>query len=95
MCELIYRSALLNLYANTDDCNIDHCAVPIPVIRQNILDQPTIEAEPVRHGYWILKDSGEGLRRVCSRCGNESKQETPFCAHCGARMDGGTKNENA
>ena len=33
---------LMELYANTPDCNIDDCHVAIPVIRQNILDMPTI-----------------------------------------------------
>ena len=46
------------------------------------------KAEPIRH-RWLLKDDGEGLRCVCSHCGKESKEETPFCAQCGAVMDGG------
>ncbi len=33
---------LIELYANTLDCNIDNCHVSIPVIRQNILDMPTV-----------------------------------------------------
>lgn len=50
------------------------------------------EVAPVIHARWLLKDDGEGLRRVCSSCGKESKQETPFCAQCGAMMDGGKEN---
>lgn len=46
------------------------------------------KAEPIRNS-WLMRDDGEGLRIVCSRCGKESKQETPFCAQCGAKMDGG------
>ena len=33
---------LMELYSNTPDCNIDDCHVAISVIRQNILDMPTV-----------------------------------------------------
>lgn len=33
---------LMKLYENTPELNIDNFNVPIPVIRQNILDMPTI-----------------------------------------------------
>lgn len=39
---LINADELMELYENTPDCNIDDCSVPIPVIRQNILDMPTV-----------------------------------------------------
>ena len=39
---LINADELMELYDNTPDCNIDDCHVSIPVIRQNILDMPTI-----------------------------------------------------
>lgn len=48
------------------------------------------KAEPIRNS-WLMRDDGEGLRIVCSRCGKESKEEKPFCAECGAMMDGGTE----
>jgi hypothetical protein len=32
----------MKLYENTLECNIDDCHVAIPVIRQNILDMPTV-----------------------------------------------------
>lgn len=65
--------------------------------------QPTVEAEPIRHGHWT--DNGEVI--ICSECGHfsyymdcedeyidEDGVETwslgyPFyCKHCGAKMDG-------
>ena len=54
---------------------------------------PTIEAEPVVHGRWILKDDhGSG---VCSNCHRQDKIDplAGFCRYCGARMDGGDQNE--
>lgn len=69
---------------------------------------PTIDAEPVKHGHWIEKEyeydglMAEKMFRTCSVCGKEQMQKlddnfkpflTPYCANCGAKMDGG--NENA
>ena len=56
--------------------------------------EPTVEAEPVRHGNWIKyyeTDEGRSLR--CSKClmvfwvGNG--REGNYCPHCGAKMDEG------
>ena len=49
---LIDADVLMELYADSKDFSIAMCNVPIPVVRQNILDMPTIEAEPVKHGRW-------------------------------------------
>lgn len=47
--DLISRSELLELYADTDEIKFDVCNVPIPVVRQNILDMPAVDAViPVR-----------------------------------------------
>lgn len=62
---------------------------PLDEVDDVIAAAPTIDYAPVIHARWLMRDDGEGLRRVCSRCGKESKQETPFCAQCGAMMDGG------
>jgi hypothetical protein len=55
------------------------------------LKQPTIEAEPVRHGRWIVG----GQEIYCSECNGESlynafgaSKFSDFCPRCGARMDG-------
>lgn len=58
-------------------------------------EQPTIEAEPVRHGQWseIYCYTEHGVSMAdyeCTNCGAEiSKQrdDTPkYCEHCGAVM---------
>ena len=52
------------------------------------IKQPTIEAEPVVHGEWILKDDhGKG---VCSNCHRQDKIDplAGFCRYCGADMRG-------
>lgn len=66
-------------------------------------EMPTIEAEPVRHGRWILQDTSYWrstnagdvqINRVnlkCSVCGwrNYEKKYYNFCPNCGKKMDGG------
>ena len=58
---------------------------------------PTIDAEPVRHGWWIdmqEDDATEGMWR-CSECGSDRYFDifTPeeagcyYCPNCGAKMD--------
>jgi Fe2+ or Zn2+ uptake regulation protein len=51
-------------------------------------DIPTIEAEPVKHGQWILKDkNGNG---VCSNCHRQDNIDplATHCRYCGADMRG-------
>ena len=52
--------------------------------------QPTIEAEPVKHGKWI-KDKDRDMLR-CSVCKNFCVENwyywLRYCPDCGARMDG-------
>ena len=76
------------------------------ILHEIIDNQPTIEAEPVRHGRWIECDYKEirhgeiwtehraGL--CCSECRTafQKKKMTykQYCAACGAKMDGGADN---
>jgi DNA-directed RNA polymerase subunit RPC12/RpoP len=64
-------------------------------IEMALKEAPTIEAEPVRHGRWV-----EGVPYICSECGKPAPEEennseyykcwlSPYCPHCGAKMDGG------
>ena len=56
-------------------------------------DAPTIDAEPVKHGWWIKLDRDIA---VCSECGRHENallvDSYPYC-HCGAKMDGGAEDE--
>lgn len=61
-------------------------------------DAPTIEAEPVKHGKWVIAKDKDGFAMwdACSSCGHglhyvcEGKR-FPYCPNCGARMDGDSK----
>ena len=48
--------------------------------------QPTIDAEPVRHGKWIEYPTADGMNQ-CSACGVLRFGESKYCPNCGARMD--------
>lgn len=60
-------------------------------IMRVIDDQPTIEAEPVRHGRWNYRHEDDWC--YCTACGTDAEEsngeclETDYCPHCGARMD--------
>ena len=73
------------------------------VFKRDIDNALTIEAEPTKHGRWLIGagENGEPIGTYCSECGwswerniaaiqlNKvfSRIETPRCPYCGARMD--------
>lgn len=68
-------------------------ALPSPemrVTKQLIEEAPTIDAEPVKHGHWIIIDDVEKFLAKCSECGRVEDtrliENYPYC-HCGAKMD--------
>ncbi len=67
------------------------------IAKRIVSEQPTIEAEPVRHGWWIKIEPSINLqsRWKCSRikCGGIVHAITDYCPNCGARMDGGADND--
>lgn len=50
MAEYIEREELLELYRMDDPVLNENGHVPLPVIRQNIMDIPAADVAPVRHG---------------------------------------------
>ena len=58
-------------------------------------DAPTIESEPVRHGYWENANGRpKTYIRKCSVCGKEAYFcgrgcSYKYCPNCGAKMCGG------
>ncbi len=54
---------------------------------------PTVEAEPVRHGYWGDEWFNHKLKIVCSVCGCFADKWTDYCPNCGAKMNGERKEE--
>ena len=51
---------------------------------------PTIEAEPVRHGRWVLVGAdkrGRGGVFNCTTCNRCRPHKSDYCPNCGAKMD--------
>ncbi|MBQ5389866.1 MAG: hypothetical protein IIU58_03060 [Clostridia bacterium] len=74
---------------------LPECKYP-DALKAAVERQPTIEAEPVRHGGWMKIEPTISLqsRWKCSRskCGGIVHAITDYCPYCGARMDGGADN---
>ncbi|MGM9598672.1 MAG: hypothetical protein ACI3VY_01995 [Faecousia sp.] len=70
----------------------------------SISQQPTIDAEPVRHGHWEYVNTHPFQTYYsCSECGNVTDDyifnnqtlqydKLYYCPNCGAKMDGGDNN---
>lgn len=52
-------------------------------LKKILRDSPTVDAEPVRHGYWIE----DFMDFICSECGEHSDKKTPGCPYCRSKMD--------
>ena len=54
-----------------------------------IYEFPTIEAEPVRRGRWIVRDNPctNWYKVACSKCGYGGVMTWNYCTHCGAKME--------
>lgn len=59
----------------------------IGTVGELIAKQPTIEAEPVRHGNWNY-DCPNAIF-VCSECLMMYRDNPNYCPRCGAKMDVG------
>lgn len=60
----------------------------------DIDNAPTIEAEPVRHGQWIIEMDDMGwLKYTCPNCGYVKRTDIHvslgwnYCPNCGTKMD--------
>ena len=79
---LIDANALMN--------RIGHDTAFSALLEELLDEQPTIDAEPVRHGKWIGYAGTIG--NECSVCGKwidvlQGTGEMNYCPNCGCRMD--------
>lgn len=93
MAEYIEREGLLELYKMDDPILNENGHVPLPVIRQNIMDIPAADVAPVVHGRWIDGDPYCPICRKDKFRGLDadvwSDWKPDYCPNCGAKMDGG------
>lgn len=91
MPRLIDADKLKNHYAWWENGTAEMTLAEAKLNFDIIIDvQPTVDAEPVRHGRWI-EEIGMLL---CSECGDSWGTETEqmirsfnYCPNCGAKMD--------
>ena len=97
MADLIDRNELIRYHcgacANKEFCAEESC--PYYEIRRRIENAPKVDAEPIRHGRWIVHTTWHGMfgliHSECSECGfdrNGDLSSWIFCPNCGAKMDG-------
>ena len=91
MAEHIVREDLLELYRTDNPVLNENGHVPLPVIRQNIMDIPAADVAPVHHGRWIEQEKYTfGVMYDCSICGDrilDNGHSWNYCPNCGAKMD--------
>lgn len=88
-------------YCTICDCNIEYPeCLPLCGLEglfELIDEAPTIEAKPVVHAHWEVKeyqapfDEDLHYQMICSNCGNDYCSDeiffTNYCHKCGAQMD--------
>lgn len=95
------KAGAYGVYGNVIRASID--AVMQFNVANAIRNAPAVDAEPVRHGRWVCKTM-PSLDDVyyCSVCGAEAigydgydgryySEDSDYCPHCGAKMDGGNE----
>lgn len=98
MSDLCLRSC----YNREHRCDNDSAANEDLAIVEMIKTMPTVDAEPVRHGQWIVvaidRLSGTAIIE-CPECAavfvrslSEYGLNCNYCSNCGAKMEGGTED---
>lgn len=74
---------------DADKLKISYDGHFIGVAKNDLDNAPTIDAEPIIHGHWILDKYDNACCSNCHReySGKESYYKVSFCAYCGAKMD--------
>lgn len=91
MSDLISRSALQRcLQAELEaakEAPDKTCAKAILDMLIDVKLAPALDAEPVRHGYWIPQDNTR-TKFMCSDCKSRNHDGSgKYCSNCGAKMD--------
>lgn len=89
MDEYIDRDAVYHAISVDGGLNAYEKAYCIDIVRKI----PAADVAPVRHGWWVLVDNDEEQFFFCSECENKEYWESEYCPACGAKMDGGDKND--
>ena len=84
MYEYIKRTDAIK-EVNRGDLLVGNCA---EWAREIIWRTPYSDVVEVKHAKWIEKHRFFSTTYMCSNCSSGSVRKSPFCADCGAKMDG-------
>lgn len=99
--KLLAKKCLIRGHLDTGSpCPSKVKAVPVDVIER----EPAVDAVPVRHGRWVEYENESDIGyHYCSECKHQAFNYdeggcnveilSDYCPNCGARMDGGDKND--
>lgn len=84
MADYIEKEALMKNIQENPAVDGNHRAVQL---LECIINAPTVDAAPVRHGRWIK--FRKGIDWQCSECNYSTDYNIArnYCPNCGARMD--------
>ena len=79
--------------ANRDVFNVPEYADGFNSAIDMIMNEPAADVAPVIHAFWrsdaiVIDDNTTYYLIGCSVCGRSNDEKTPYCPHCGARMEG-------
>lgn len=67
--------------------NADNPMTSLDELLNRIINAPTLDVKPVKHGFWVLQDDSY-VRRMCSVCGSQNHEGwESYCPNCGSKMD--------
>ena len=91
--EYIEREAVLMLCQDYIDSHEDGSWRWVNAVTdKDIMNIPSADVAPVKHGHWVKEKSDVLIHWHCSVCKNCYYLEEPnanYCPNCGAKMDGG------
>lgn len=87
------RNLAIRAYENANVFNANAIRENLKPLLDAVVDAPAADVAKVIHAHWIMHDDDFGLTCECSHCHIETMGDSEYCLHCGARMDGDTKNE--
>lgn len=84
-----WRAAMLHMVKAEDGMH----PISMEVLIEDLKDAPTIEAEPVKHGEWVITEGRPTIFNECSLCNDRWSYGVAihmnYCPNCGAKMGGG------
>ena len=92
MIRPIDGNALIELINGGYDLDFDEVQETKRELLRMIMEQPTVDAVPVRHGKWEKIPSSYEVTYACSECGEKTDETIMglpryvYCPMCGARM---------